>query len=177
MSLNLKRRHLDASQLAFVALEIEKFEAVRAKERQLAAQNNLAGRAVKVLIPEQDEGQARDKAAIAVGVSPRYVSDAKSIEATFPVLAEQVKAGEKTITQAKREIKELKREERREENKRKLAQVPLSQRIDTLDAKFATIVIDPPCGKMVVRERDGQPVRASDVAAAVARYKNQRVKP
>ena len=29
----------------------------------------------------------------------------------------------------------------------------------------------------VIRERAGQPVRASDVAAAVARYKNQRVKP
>jgi len=57
-----------------VALEIEKFEAGRAKERQ-GARNDIVEK-----IPQGDEGKARDKAAAAVGVNPRYVSDAKCVE-------------------------------------------------------------------------------------------------
>lgn len=106
-------------------LEIEKYEAVKAKERQ-GARNDLEN--IPELIPESEKGDARDKAATAVGVNSHYVSDAKTIEAASPTLAEQVKAGNKTITQAKREIKELKREDRREENKQKLAQVPPGHR-------------------------------------------------
>lgn len=37
-------------------------------------------------------GNARDKAAAAVGVSPRYIQDAKKIEACAPELAAQVRA-------------------------------------------------------------------------------------
>ena len=42
LSLNLKRRQLTSSQLAMVALEIEKYEAVRAKQRQAAKGEVLA---------------------------------------------------------------------------------------------------------------------------------------
>jgi hypothetical protein len=47
VSLNLHRRHLTSSQLAFVALALEPHYAEKAKQRQLAAQNNDAGRAVR----------------------------------------------------------------------------------------------------------------------------------
>jgi hypothetical protein len=102
ISLNLRRRHLNASQLALVALEIEAIEAKLAKERMLAG---------KKLDPKQQiaGGQARDKAAEAIDVNRQYVSDAKKIKAEAPQLAAEIKAGSKTITQAKREIAETKR--------------------------------------------------------------------
>jgi hypothetical protein len=40
--------------------------------------------------------QSRDNAAKAVGVSPRYVSDAKKVKEEAPEIFEQVKRGEKT---------------------------------------------------------------------------------
>ena len=104
ISLNLKRRHLNASQLAFVALEIERVEAELAKARMLAG---------KKLDPDQQIGQGRSakRAAEAIGVNHQYVSDAKKIEAESPELAADIKAGTKTITQAKRELKEAKQKE------------------------------------------------------------------
>ena len=53
----------------FSLLEIEKIEAVRAKERMEAGRPKEG----KAKMPE-DNGQARDKAAVAVGVRARYVS-------------------------------------------------------------------------------------------------------
>ena len=76
VSLNLRRRHLSPSQLAFVALEIEKAEAVLAKQRQEAGANQYASLTER--IPEASAGEAREKAADAVGINPRYVSDAKT---------------------------------------------------------------------------------------------------
>ena len=70
LSLNLKRRQLTASQLAFVALEIEKYQAGLAKGRQGTRSDILAK------MPEGfDTGNARDKAAASVGVSRRYIVD------------------------------------------------------------------------------------------------------
>jgi len=55
---------MNAGQLAMVALSIEAYEAARAKERQAAKGELLT------LIPEVEKGNARDKAAAAVGASP-----------------------------------------------------------------------------------------------------------
>jgi hypothetical protein len=52
-------------------------------------------------------------AAAAVGVSHGYVSDAKTIKQEAPDLIEEIKAGKKTQPQAKRELKERKREKKR----------------------------------------------------------------
>ena len=110
LSLNLQRRQLSVSQLAFVALEIEKYEATQATLRQKASQFGGGTNATTV----DRSGKARDKAAAAVGTSARYVQDAKKIEATEPELAAEVISGKKTITQAMREIKETAREQRGE---------------------------------------------------------------
>ncbi len=145
LSLNLHRRHLNASQLAFVALEIERVEAEAAKKRQSAAGGDK--RSLVEQIPQAvevaDRGRARDRAAEAVGVNSKYVTDAKRIEREAPELAEKIKAGEATITQAKREMKEQARETRREENRALIAQTP-TPAVAAKGAKFATIVIDPP---------------------------------
>jgi N6-adenosine-specific RNA methylase IME4 len=140
LSLNLRRRQLSSSELAFVALEIEKVEADIAKKRQAA---NLYINTSKVAFvpPSGDAGKARDKAAAAVGVSPRYVQDAKKVEAAAPKIAAEVKAGKKTLTQAVREVKEAAREQRRDENRELIEQAPS---VALTTAKFATILIDPP---------------------------------
>jgi len=98
LSKNVKRRHLTPSQLAMVALAalplFEKEAAKRQGERT----------DLRAILPEGTGRRARDDAAKAVGVSARYVQDAKAISAASPELAEEVKAGAKTIPQAKREI-------------------------------------------------------------------------
>lgn len=95
ISLNLKRRHLNASQLAFVALEIERVEAVLAQERMLAG---------KKLDPKQKiaGGQARDKAAKAVDVNRQYVSDARKISKIDSGVADMVRAGTINLNEGKK---------------------------------------------------------------------------
>jgi N6-adenosine-specific RNA methylase IME4 len=137
VSLNLHRRHLTPSQLGFVALEVEKAEAELAKKRQ-GARNDI----VQQIAPSE-MGKARDKAAESVGVNRQYVSDAKRIREKAPELEKKIVAGEMTIPQAKRELKEQARETRRGENRSLIAKAP-TPTVATKAAKFATIVIDPP---------------------------------
>ena len=92
MSLNLARRHLNSSQCAFVALEVERVLAEEAKERQIENGKNNAlnltqfqeSRNVEK-IPQsgitEPEEKSRDKAATIIGnTNARYVQDAKKIE-------------------------------------------------------------------------------------------------
>lgn len=140
ISLNLKRRHLNASQLAFVALEIERLEGEFAKQRQITlagTRPNAKPDDLPELIPE-GRGEARDKAAETIGINPHYVTDAKLIAREAPALAELVRAGAKTITQAKRELKEQKRKERRAANAKIIQSTPAATGV------YSTIVVDPP---------------------------------
>jgi hypothetical protein len=72
-----------ASAIATDALPL--FEA-EAKARQVR-------KSVKEIIPEQEKGQARDKAAAVLNVNPRYVSDAKAIKEKSPETFEKVRSG------------------------------------------------------------------------------------
>lgn len=95
---------------------------------------------VPEIIPEQ-KGDARDKAAAAVGVNPRYVSDVKRIKEEAPELIEKMRKAEITVPQAMREIKERKREVRREENRAAIESAPA---VEAIRGRFSTILIDPP---------------------------------
>ena len=90
LSVNLHRRHLTQSQKAAVATEsLPLFEA-EAKERQAKAGEHK--QKVREIIPQAEKGKATEKAAAAVGVNPRYVSDAKAIKEASPETFEKVKA-------------------------------------------------------------------------------------
>jgi ParB family chromosome partitioning protein len=97
VSMNLHRRHLSKSQSAVVALDVLPMLEAEAKARM------MAGRAPD---PTQKiaDGEAREQAAGLFHTNRQYVSDAKRLQQQAPDLLEQVKVGEKSIPQAKREL-------------------------------------------------------------------------
>ena len=54
--------------------------------------------------PIPDTGESREKAGELLGVGGRFVSDAKRLRAENPELFEEVRAGTKTITAARRPV-------------------------------------------------------------------------
>lgn len=101
LSLNLHRRHLTPSQKATVAVEILPWFEREAKKRQATS----TGGSKPQLRPKLDKADRSDAlAGQALGVGRSYVSDAKAIKQKAPQLFQQVKAGEKTIQQAKKEL-------------------------------------------------------------------------
>ena len=96
VSLNLKRRHLDKGQLAFVALDIEKALAEEARKNQ-GARTDLFQTFEKGVEPIH----AAEQAAAFVGTNRQYVSDAKKIAQQAPELAEQVIGGTISLPEAK----------------------------------------------------------------------------
>ncbi len=94
ISLNVKRRHLSASQKASVAVDFLLLLEAEAKKRMKAGGETKG----KAKIP--DPHQSRDQAGKIVGVSGRYVSDAKKIKETDPKIFEKVKLGEVSIPEA-----------------------------------------------------------------------------
>ena len=102
MSKNFHRRHLTASQKAAIAAELLPHYEEEAKERLKTSTGGSEPRPVAKL-PQAENGKAREKAAEAVGVSPRYVSDAKKLRDEQPEEFAAVKAGEKTLAQVRRQ--------------------------------------------------------------------------
>lgn len=107
ISANIKRRQLDASQRACVAVELEPMFAVEAKKRALIG-NAKGGKNTKseVILPQTKRAdQARDQAAEVVGVSPSMLSLAKAIKVSDPAMFDRVKFGDKTIYAARQETR------------------------------------------------------------------------
>ena len=104
ISVNIKRRQLDASQRACVAVEIEPMLAVEAEKRLHLAK----GRGVKgeANLPQVKRApQARDQAADVVSISPRMVQYAKEIKAKNPEAFERMKAGSVTVNAVRQETR------------------------------------------------------------------------
>jgi hypothetical protein len=101
ISVNIKRRQLDPSQRACVAVEIEPMFAVEAKKRLL-----LGVKDPEANLPQGKRSpQARDQAADVCGVSPRMVQYAKEIKVKNPDAFERISLGEYTVNEALREEK------------------------------------------------------------------------
>lgn len=94
-SLNLHRRHLDASQRAMVGARLKEHFAEEAKQRKGARTDLVAN------LPPSEYGKSRDKAAETVNVSPRSVEHAsKVIESGVPELSDAVDRGEVSVSAA-----------------------------------------------------------------------------
>lgn len=96
LSKNLHRRHLSQSQkaqIAAAAVPLLAAEAAKHKATSEAPDDAKAG------------GRARDKAAATMGVSGRSVARAERVEKADPELANDVRAGKKSVAQAEKEVK------------------------------------------------------------------------
>lgn len=101
-SLNLHRRHLDASQRAMVGAKLKRHFEAEAKQRSGTRTDLVAN-----LPPGSDFGKARDKAAETVKVSPRLVESAsKVLRNGAPALIDVVEQGKVKVSAAA-EVAEL----------------------------------------------------------------------
>ena len=106
ISKNFHRRHLNKSQSAMISTEFKPLLEEEARKRQI----ELAGTRktdLQELIPEGEQGQARDKAGELFNVSGLYVSDAEKIKQKAPEFVEPIMKGEMTIKEQIKQIREL----------------------------------------------------------------------
>lgn len=107
ISVNLKRRQLDPTQRAYVAVKIEPMFAEEAKRRmgQAGVPDRDETRGVTNSSHLSNTGRSRDLAAAVVGVGGNIVSLAKAIKRESPETFERVKSGEITVNEARRELR------------------------------------------------------------------------
>lgn len=126
LSLNIHRRHLTPSQRSMIAadalplLEAEARERKRAGQARGAASTKAKAEGLVAILPpsppvEDDRRKARDEAAKAVNVSPRSVQDAKVVveaakeDPAFAPIADEVREGRKSVSEAAKEVKAAKK--------------------------------------------------------------------
>ena len=119
VSANVERRHLDAGQRSFLALDYEAAYAAVTKVGRPAAVAPVTGdgeiRADRPEFPAHppvpprpmpEERRSRERAAKAVGASGRGVQRAKAVQRDTPDLAEQVRSGKLALDAADRRRRE-----------------------------------------------------------------------
>lgn len=133
---------MDKNQLGRRNLTADAFKLLLGRRARRA----MIGAGKRTDLSQIDKGRdvakvAKDHA-VSTPTAYRAAKFAEEVEKT-PELQKAI-AERKPVLQAKREIKEAKREERREENRAKVAEAKAPEEIIQAGAKFATIVIDPP---------------------------------
>ena len=103
----IRRRQLDASQRAAIALELEDYEELRenARKRQ---RRNLRQSAEEATLPPR--GKTRERIAEIPGSSPRTAQDVITVYEHDRALFEQVKAGKVSGPKAARRVRRLRRD-------------------------------------------------------------------
>ena len=142
ISANIKRRQLDASQRACVAVEIEPMFAVEAKKRydETVGRPSKQSEANLPQIKSKRKDQARDHAAKVVSVSPRMMQYAKEIEVKNPEAFERIKAGTIKVSEVQQEMKK----EKREGYLKSQRQAIENGGVAPVNGLFDVIVCDPP---------------------------------
>jgi len=111
VSMNVRRRHLTSGQCAVIALEIlpileKENEEIRRKKISIAGSTSKFE--MNQLIDSSQTVMSTEQAAEILQTNRQYVSDAKKLKENAPDLLEQVRTGEKTIPQAKKELRKRK---------------------------------------------------------------------
>lgn len=148
------RRNITDDQRTAIAESIRERRSKAARSSQAKQAGKQGGRGNKKSVsdnvsdtvsqPPKPKTDTRAAVAKETKVSERKLKDMAAIKKADPKLADEIRKGTVTILQAKRILKERKREERREANRAKVAEAEAPHEIVEVGAKFATIVIDPP---------------------------------
>lgn len=147
LSLNEKRRHLNAGQKAFLALEVERLYRVEGKARQVEAGREYGNGKHVAELPQAKAQKAapksRDKAAKVTGASGRAVSQAKRVTEAAPDLAEKVKAGSLALDRAERIVRDREAEQRHIlEAQREAAILKVAPTVDLRLGDFREVLAD-----------------------------------
>lgn len=119
ISKNINRRHLNPSQLAVLALEIEPELAKEAAKRVAAGRirggeteaAKARGEGLVGTYSHQPKRPSRDEAGKAVGVSGKQVTQAKRIKKEMPERLKDIKAGKATVGGVYKELRQKKARE------------------------------------------------------------------
>lgn len=120
ISLNLHRRHLDSSQRAAIAVEVLPMLEEEARERQQQSggdkksddyQKSVSQKIDEPILGNGNNGKAAQQAADLFHTNRQYVSEAKALKEKAPELFSEVKSGNMTIVQARREFQKQTRPE------------------------------------------------------------------
>lgn len=138
-----RRRNLTSSQWACIATEAEELitgikEKVEQERREKQAETQKSGAKVQLIVPQVKDTSklASTKVSELFNTNRTYISDAAKLKETKPEVFEQVKRGEKTFT-------EVKREEKKEYQKERFEALEIKE-LDPISKKYDVIVIDPP---------------------------------
>lgn len=151
ISKNMHRRHLSASQKAIIAVDLLPMLEDEAETRKLATLKQFTE--VEILPHRYEEGKSRDFAGEMLGVSGRYVSDAKAIIDKMPDLKEKIASGEMSLQDAKKEVRQAELTSERKELADKAQAVPDNDRVklwqgditkDEPKEQYDFIITDPP---------------------------------
>ena len=135
VSLNLRRRHLTASQQACVAEEALPHYEAEAHEREYAG---------KTPVSYLTQGRSADLAAKDFGISGGYIREARKLKREAPEVHARVRAGEISIPEAKREVKKSEREAQRKAKATAGRTVDLPPALDLRPGDFREILKDIP---------------------------------
>lgn len=139
VSLNIKRRHLNASLRSVLADRLEPMFAEEAKKRkQEAGRTHGRGKVTQKIEEAIDKNTnlAAAQAAKVTGANRQYVSDVKALRTRAPALYEQVASGKLTVPEAKEEVRREAKAAVVEKIRREPEPLPAGP--------FRVIVADPP---------------------------------
>jgi N6-adenosine-specific RNA methylase IME4/ParB-like chromosome segregation protein Spo0J len=141
ISENLKRRHLSASQRAVIGYDVLPLLEEEARKRMISGKNQYNSPVVLIPQPIKKQQEKENKSAFQAGkivnVGEKYMREVKKLkEAHKEKEIEQIRSGEKTITEIKKEQRKEKIQEQRE--------AIISGKVEMPKGTYEVIVIDPP---------------------------------